>query len=105
VSLKRAGFRNPRSAIAWTDIAGSKVSASLFRASLTMFLSVVRVRLIYSPILQMAWAVAPAGSVGLQKVARAPAASTRTEKMRRKKLRSTRPTFTVFQLRFSFTPR
>jgi glycosyltransferase involved in cell wall biosynthesis len=49
VSLKRAGFRVREVPIEWTDKIGSKVSASLFRASLTMFLSVVRVRLIYSP--------------------------------------------------------
>jgi hypothetical protein len=30
-------------------VAGSKVTASLFRSSLTMFLSVLRLRLIYSP--------------------------------------------------------
>jgi hypothetical protein len=35
--------------IAWTDIVGSKVTASLFRNSLAMFLSVVRIRLIYWP--------------------------------------------------------
>jgi hypothetical protein len=33
----------------WTDKVGSKVTASLFRSSLAMFLSVVRIRLIYSP--------------------------------------------------------
>ena len=33
--------------------AGSKVTASLFRASLTMFLSVVRLRLVYSPLYKM----------------------------------------------------
>ncbi len=49
VSLKRAGFRIREVPIAWTDVAGSKVTASLFRSSLTMLLSVVRVRLIYSP--------------------------------------------------------
>ena len=49
VSLKRAGFRIREEPIAWTDVAGSKVTASLFRSSLTMFLSVVRLRLIYSP--------------------------------------------------------
>jgi len=49
VSLKRAGFRIKEVPIEWTDIAGSKVTASLFRASATMFLSVVRIRLIYSP--------------------------------------------------------
>ena len=49
VSLKRAGFRILEVPTEWTDKVGSKVTSSLFRASLTMFLSVVRVRLIYSP--------------------------------------------------------
>ena len=49
VSLKRAGFRVLEVPIEWTDKIGSKVSASLFRQSLTMFLSVVRLRLIYWP--------------------------------------------------------
>ena len=49
VSLKRAGFRVLEVPIEWTDKVGSKVSASLFRQSLTMFLSVVRLRLIYWP--------------------------------------------------------
>jgi glycosyltransferase involved in cell wall biosynthesis len=49
VSLKRAGFRVAELPIEWTDKVGSKVSASLVRSSLTMFLSVVRLRLIYSP--------------------------------------------------------
>jgi glycosyltransferase involved in cell wall biosynthesis len=49
VCLKRAGFKIREVPIAWTDMAGSKVSASLFRSSLAMFLSVLRVRLIYSP--------------------------------------------------------
>jgi len=35
--------------IEWTDVVGSKVSASLFRSALTMFLSVWRIRLIYWP--------------------------------------------------------
>ena len=48
VSLKRAGFKILEVPIEWTDQAGSKVTSSLFRSSLTMFLSVVRVRLIYS---------------------------------------------------------
>jgi len=52
VSLKRAGFRIKEVPIEWTDVAGSKVTASLFRSSLTMFLSVLRVRLIYSPFYQ-----------------------------------------------------
>lgn len=49
VATKRAGFSVLEVPTEWTDKAGSKVSASLFRSSLTMFLSVVRLRLIYSP--------------------------------------------------------
>jgi dolichol-phosphate mannosyltransferase len=49
VALKHAGFRVQEVPIEWTDQIGSKVTASLFRSSLVMFLSVVRVRLIYSP--------------------------------------------------------
>jgi glycosyltransferase involved in cell wall biosynthesis len=49
VSLKRAGFSILEVPTEWTDKVGSKVSSALFRSSLTMFLSVVRVRLIYSP--------------------------------------------------------
>lgn len=49
VSLKRAGFTIKEVPTEWTDQIGSKVSSTLFRTSLTMFLSVVRVRLIYSP--------------------------------------------------------
>lgn len=46
-SLKHAGFKIVEVPTEWTDIAGSKVA--LGRSSLTMFLSVLRVRLIYSP--------------------------------------------------------
>lgn len=46
-SLKHAGFKIVEVPTEWTDIAGSKVM--LGRSSLTMFLSVLRVRLIYSP--------------------------------------------------------
>jgi glycosyltransferase involved in cell wall biosynthesis len=46
-SMKRAGFKILEMPTEWTDKAGSKVA--LGRSSLTMFLSVVRVRLIYSP--------------------------------------------------------
>lgn len=49
VSLKRAGFSIREVPTEWTDKIGSKVTASLFRSSLTMFLSVLRIRLIYSP--------------------------------------------------------
>ncbi len=47
-SLKRAGFRVLEVPTEWTDKIGSKVT--LFRTSLTMFLSAVRVKLIYSRI-------------------------------------------------------
>lgn len=46
-SLKHAGCRILEVPTEWTDKIGSKVT--LFRTSLTMFLSVVRIRLIYSP--------------------------------------------------------
>lgn len=49
VSLKRAGFTILEIPTEWTDKIGSKVTASLFRSSLAMFLSVVRIRLIYLP--------------------------------------------------------
>jgi len=48
-SLKHAGFSVLEVPTEWTDKIGSKVTASLFRSSLTMFLSVVRIRLIYTP--------------------------------------------------------
>jgi len=50
VCLKRAGFSILEVPTEWTDKIGSKVTASLFRSSLTMFLSVLRIRLIYSPL-------------------------------------------------------
>jgi len=48
-ALKRHGFRILEVPTEWTDKIGSKVTQSLFRNSLVMFLSVVRVWLIYSP--------------------------------------------------------
>ena len=47
-SLKHAGFRILEVPTEWTDKAGTKVT--LGRTSLTMFLSAVRIRLIYSPV-------------------------------------------------------
>ncbi len=47
-ALKRAGFRVLEVPTEWTDKIGSKVN--LFRTSLTMFLSALRVRLVYSPL-------------------------------------------------------
>ena len=49
-SLKHAGFSVREVPIEWTDKLGSKVSSTLFRTSLVMFLSVFRIRLIYSPL-------------------------------------------------------
>jgi glycosyltransferase involved in cell wall biosynthesis len=46
-SLKHAGFRVLEVPTEWTDKAGSKVH--FLRTSLTMFLSALRIRLIYSP--------------------------------------------------------
>ena len=51
VALKQAGFRIREVPIEWTDMLGSKVTSSLFRSSLTMLLSVIRVRLIYWPLI------------------------------------------------------
>jgi hypothetical protein len=48
-SLKHAGFSVIEVPTEWTDKIGSKVTSSLFRTSLVMFLSTFRVRLIYSP--------------------------------------------------------
>jgi glycosyltransferase involved in cell wall biosynthesis len=48
-ALKRGGFSILEIPIEWTDKIGSKVTQNLMRSALTMFLSVVRLRLIYSP--------------------------------------------------------
>ena len=48
-ALKREGFRILEVPTEWTDKLGSKVTQSLLRSSLVMFLSVVRLRLIYTP--------------------------------------------------------
>lgn len=48
-AVKRAGLRVLEVPTQWTDKAGSTVTRTLFRSSLVMFLSVVRLRLIYSP--------------------------------------------------------
>jgi glycosyltransferase involved in cell wall biosynthesis len=49
VAMKKGGFKVLEVPTEWTDKVGSKVTSSLFRNSLTMFLSVVRLRFIYSP--------------------------------------------------------
>lgn len=48
--LKREGFKLIEVPTEWTDKVGSKVTQSLLRSSLVMFLSVVRLRLVYSPL-------------------------------------------------------
>ncbi len=49
-SLKRAGFSVVEIPIEWTDKIGSTVTRSLARSSFVMFLSVLRLRLFYSPL-------------------------------------------------------
>ena len=49
-SLRRKGFGIREVPIEWTDKLGSKVTRTLFRSSLVMFLSVLRLRLYYSPV-------------------------------------------------------
>jgi glycosyltransferase involved in cell wall biosynthesis len=46
-SLKKAGFTMVEAPVDWTDFAGSKVR--FFRTSLVMLLSVIRLRIYYSP--------------------------------------------------------
>lgn len=50
VALKQAGYHILELPTEWTDKVGSKVTQSLFRSSLVMFLSVLRLRLVYSPL-------------------------------------------------------
>ncbi len=71
-SLHREGYRILEVPTEWTDMIGSKVT--LFGTSLVMFLSVVRIWLIYSPRLyKCAAAAAAAGRLGLPETARPPA--------------------------------
>lgn len=49
VSLDHAGFKILEVPTEWTDKIGSKVTQTLMRSSLVMFLSVIRLRLFYSP--------------------------------------------------------
>lgn len=48
-ALHREGFVIKEVPTEWTDKVGSKVTESLLRSSLVMFLSVVRLRIVYSP--------------------------------------------------------
>ncbi len=58
-SLKRGGFTILEVPTEWTDKVGSKVTQSLVRSSLAMGLSVVRLRVIYSPFYR--WLRKPTG--------------------------------------------
>ena len=49
-ALKREGFEIHEEPTEWTDQLGSKVTQTLFRSSLVMLLSVLRLRLYYSPV-------------------------------------------------------
>jgi len=53
IVLKREGFTIREVPTEWTDKAGSKVTQSLLRSSLVMFLSVARLRLVYSPLYRL----------------------------------------------------
>ncbi|MGA1238676.1 MAG: hypothetical protein ACO34E_17645, partial [Limisphaerales bacterium] len=48
-ALRRRGLGVLEVPIEWTDKMGSTVTRSLLRSSMVMFLSVVRLRLVYSP--------------------------------------------------------
>src|SRR5882762_9314475 len=71
VSLNRAGFRILEVPTEWTDKVGSKVTASLFRSSLVMFLSVFRLWLIYSGIAKYLQPLSPLSAWAYRKL-RAP---------------------------------
>jgi hypothetical protein len=71
-ALKHAGFNVVEIPIEWTDKVGSKVTQSLLRSSLTMFLSVVRLRLFYSPLYRLLEPLRPIESWVYKKL-RAPA--------------------------------
>ncbi len=49
-AMKRAGCKIHEEPTEWTDQLGSKVTQTLFRSSLVMLLSVLRLRLYYSPV-------------------------------------------------------
>lgn len=54
-ALKREGYKIREQPTEWTDIMGSKVTQTLMRSSLVMFLSVVRLRIVYSPLYHWQW--------------------------------------------------
>ncbi len=80
VAIKRAGFKILEVPTEWTDQIGSKVTMT--RTSLTMFLSVVRVRLIYSPFYKWLRPLRPL-ETWLYKKLRAPLPLSRSESEKR----------------------
>ncbi len=80
-SIKRAGFKILEVPTEWTDIDGSKVA--LGRSSLTMFLSTVRIRLIYSPLYKLLRPLRPLEALVYRKL-RAPLPLSSTETQKRK---------------------
>jgi glycosyltransferase involved in cell wall biosynthesis len=80
VALKRAGFKILEVPTEWTDQIGSKVTMT--RTSLTMFLSVVRLWLIYSPFYKLLRPLRPL-ETWLYKKLRAPAPLSRSEMEKR----------------------
>lgn len=76
-AVKRAGYRIREVPTEWTDQAGSKVS--LGRTSSVMLLSVIRLRLIYSPIYRLLRPLRPL-EVWLYRKLRAPHLSSAPEK-------------------------
>ncbi len=78
-SIRRAGYKILEVPTEWTDKAGSKVA--LGRSSLTMFLSTVRIRLIYSPFYKLLKPLRPLETWAYRKLrAPLPLASTESEK-------------------------
>lgn len=71
-ALKRGGFRIMEVPTEWTDKIGSKVTRTLLRSSLVMFMSVVRVRLIYSPFYKWLRPLRPLETWAYQKLSAPP---------------------------------
>ncbi len=82
-ALKREGYLVFEVPTEWTDKSGSKVTQSLLRSSLVMFLSVFRLRLIYSPLYHWLRPLRPVEAWIYQKL-RAPAPRPGPARARRK---------------------
>ena len=72
VCLKREGYTILETPTEWTDKQGSKVTGSLFRLSLAMLLSIVRLRVIYSPLYPWLKPLHPVAKWVYRKLLRAP---------------------------------